>query len=419
MSIISDYKLTHCSMKLIEYLFYYRGMTALQLTQMYYNIEEPPSTLKSNIHNYLSRLKKQKLVVSKKIDDPLHPGSIYYLTPKGFEATKEMLNIDVGAKENGFILLSEWSSASTQSDLPYDLYQPPKLQINHHLLLIDLFIQLRILYYEDESVDHRLSMYCSTPYTLDNKNFKIRPDAEILLPNRSNYWIEVDRSTESHTQLLAKFKNYKNYLTYLKKNELPIPFKGIIFLTDSKQQTYGLKRRWTNILSAFLKEMYPYDQNVRLILTPLNSLKETLQFEMKQNELNQFAKRLVSEKLRKAGYKKVIPFIKTEDKTLSYAIAIGEKSYKVFFLNVSNAFDSSKYTSFHQFIRNLNKIHQKNEVRGLNQKGFEQVIFHTDKEPYVIPTLQGDSFSETLERELEMLNQNIEVIQIDLPDEHV
>lgn len=416
MSIISEYKLTNCSMKLVEYLFYYRGMTALQLTQMYYEFEKPISTQKSNIHNYLSKLKKQKLVASKKIEDPLHPGSIYYLTPKGFEVVKAMLNIDVAAKENGFVLLNERSGIPTQSDLPYELYQPPKQQINHHLLLIDLFIRLRIHFSEEETVDHRLSMYCSTQYTLESKDYKIRPDAEILLPNKESFWIEADRSTESHSQLITKFKNYKNYLTYLKESNLAIPFKGIIFLTDPKQQIYGLKRRWTNILSAFLKEMHPYQQDIRLILTPVNKLENTLRFEMNRSALNQAAKRQVYEKLHQDVYEKVIPFIQKADKTLSYAIAINKSSYKVFFLNVSNAFDSSMYTSFHHFIQNLNKIHQKIEVKGLQRQGFEQVIFHPDKEPFLIPVLQGDSPPEKLEIELEMLNKNINFIQIELPN---
>lgn len=60
MSIISDYRLTHCSMKILTYLLYYRGMTALQLTQMYYEVQQPIPTQKSNIHNYLSKLKKTR-----------------------------------------------------------------------------------------------------------------------------------------------------------------------------------------------------------------------------------------------------------------------------------------------------------------------------------------------------------------------
>jgi DNA-binding MarR family transcriptional regulator len=417
MSVICEYKLTHCSMKLLAYLFYYRGMTALQLSQMYYESEKPFPTQKSSIHNYLSKLKKQNLVASKKLEDNIRPGSIYYLTTKGFEVVKEMLNIDVGATENGFILLNERNGTPTQSDLPYSLYQPPKQQISHHLLLIDFFIRLRIHFSEEESVDHRLSMYCSTPYTYNNTDGKIRPDAEIILPNGNAYWIEVDRSTESHSQLLAKFQNYKNFLSYLKENNLPIPFKGILFLTDEKQQLYGMKRRWTNIVSAYLKSMDP-DQaaDIRLLMTPLNRVEETLRFEMKRMKLNEAAKQLLHEKLHQRGYHRILPFIRKSDQSLFYAIAMNQKSYKIFFVHVGNAYDSSLYINFHQFIQRLNKIQQKDEVKKLQQQGFEQMVFHTFKNPYIIQALQGDHSLEVIEEELKVLNQNIEFIQLEVPD---
>lgn len=405
-------------MKLLQLLYYYRGMTALQLTKVYYDSDNPLPTQKSNIHNYLSKLKKQSLVASKKLDDNIYLGSIYYLTSKGFEAAKEMMNIEAGAKENGFILLNERSGFPTQSDLAYNLYQPPKLQLSHHLLLIDLFIQLRIHFNDDEAVDHRLSMYCSTPYTLDSIDYKIRPDAEILLPDKTSYWIEVDRGTESHSQLLAKFNNYKNYLVYLKENNLEVPFKGIIFVTDAKQRMYGLKRRWANILSAFLKEMYPFDSEIRLILAPLNEVENTLRFEMNRNGLNESASHLIDKRLKLRDYEKMLPFVRTVDKALFYFIATNKTSYKIIYVSVSNAFDSSVYTNYHHFIKTLCKIQQKNEVKGLQQQdGLEQIIVQPIKEPYIIKALQGDHLIGELEDEIERLNENIEFIQIDLPDD--
>ena len=417
MSVISEYQLTHCSMKLLEYLFYYRGMTALQLSQMYYESEKPFPTQKSSVHNYLSKLKKQNLVASKKLEDSVRPGSIYYLTTKGFEVVKEMLNIDAGATENGFILLNERNGIPTQSDLPYSLYQPPKQQISHHLLLIDFFIRLRIHFSEEESVDHRLSMYCSTPYTYNNMDGKIRPDAEIILPNGDAYWIEVDRATESHSQLMAKFQNYKNFLSYLKKNNLPIPFKGIVFLTDEKQQTYGMKRRWMNILSAYLKSMDPNQAaDIRLLMTPLNRVEKTLRFEMKRVQLNQSATQLLYEKLHQRGYHRILPFIRKSDQSLFYAIAMNQKSYKIVFVHVSNAYDSSLYTNFHQFIQRLMKINQKDEVKQLQPEGVEQIVFHLDQTPYIIPTLHGDHDLKDIEAELEMLSEDITFIQLDTED---
>jgi DNA-binding PadR family transcriptional regulator len=417
MSVISEYQLTHCSMKLLAYLFYYRGMTALQLSQMYYESEKPFPTQKSSVHNYLSKLKKQNLVASKKLEDSVRPGSLYYLTPKGLEAVKEILNIEIGATENGFILLNEQKGIPTQSDLPYSLYQPPKQQIQHHLLLIDFFIRLRIHFFEEESVDHRLSMYCSTPYTYNNMDGKIRPDAEIILPNGDAYWLEVDRSTESHSQLLAKFQNYKNFLSYLEENNLPIPFKGIIFLADEKQQMYGMNRRWMNILSAYLKSMDPNQAaDIRLLMTPLNRVEKTLRFEMKRVQLNKSATQLLHEKLHQRGYHRILPFIRKSDQSLFYAIAMNKKSYKIFYVHVSNAYDSSLYTNFHQFIQRLMEINQKDEVKQLQPEGVEQIVFHLDQTPYIIPTLHGDHDLKDIEAELEMLSEDITFIQLDTED---
>lgn len=416
MSIISEYRLTHYSMKLLEYLMYYRGMTALQLTRLYYNVDEPLQSQKTNIHNYLSKLKKQSLVASKKLEDSIQRGSLYYLTVKGLDVVKEMLNIDFGVGGDGFILLNERGGVTTQADLPYSIYQPPRQQVRHHLLLIEFFIQLRIMFDEEESVDHRLSMYCSTTYTYDNLNQKIRPDAEILLPNQTSYWIEVDRGTENHSQLLQKFRNYKHYLTYLKENNLEIPTKGIIFVVDEKKQTYGLKRRWGNILSAFLKEMDPFQDDIRLILSPVNELENTLRFEMNRIALNQSAKHLVDKKLYELDYEKVTSFQHRVNKTLSYAFAINEKSYKIIFLNVSNAYDSFVYTNFHQFLQNLDQTKKNKNAKGLEYEGYEQIILHPGQQPPLISVLQDGKSHPLLEDTLFKLNQNVGFMQLDLND---
>jgi hypothetical protein len=246
---------------------------------------------------------------------------------------------------------------------------------------------------------------------------KIRPDAEIILPNGDAYWLEVDRSTESHSQLLAKFQNYKNFLSYLEENNLPIPFKGIIFLADEKQQMYGMNRRWMNILSAYLKSMDPNQAaDIRLLMTPLNRVEKTLRFEMKRVQLNKSATQLLYEKLHQRGYHRILPFIRKSDQSLFYAIAMNQKSYKIVFVHVSNAYDSSLYTNFHQFIQRLMKINQKDEVKQLQPEGVEQIVFHPDPTPYIIPTLHGDHDLKDIEAELEMLSEDITFIQLDTED---
>lgn len=410
MSIISEYKLSICSMKLLQLLYYYRGMTALQLTKMYYELESPLPSQKTNIHNYLSKLKKQSLVTSKKLEDSIQPGSLYYLTGKGFEAVKELLNIDVGIQGDGYILLSERSGNQTQSDLPYEIYQPPKHQVSHHLLLIELFSKLRIISSEEESIDHRLSMYCSTEYIHNGVECKIRPDAQIILPSKETFWIEADRSTENHSQLLAKFQNYCNYFNYLKENNLPLPIHGIIFVTDAKQQEYGLKRRWVNILSAFLKQMLPFEAEVRLVMTSLNKLEETLHFESNRSHLNRVAQHQLEQKLLTRGYQRVQPFIKKADKSLLYVIASDQNSYKLIYSRITNVFDSSLYTSFHQFMNKINSIRKREGVKHLQYKGAEYFAIYDRQNPFIPQAFQTND--DTL-IELKNLSNHIELIKLE------
>lgn len=413
MSIIHDYRLTHCSIKLLEYLFYYRGMTALQLSQMYYETYQLMPTQKSSIHNYLNKLKKKGLVESKKTNDLLHPGSVYSLTTRGLDVAKDLLNIDYGAEGNGYILLNG-TDHQAHADLPFDIYSPPKKQVEHHLLLIDFFISLRIHFYDDEYILHRLSMYCSVEYPVGNKDAKIRPDAEIMLANGDIYWIEIDRATESHAQLLTKFHNYKHYFKYLKDNELLLPMKGILFVTDTRSRSHGIKRRWASILSAFLKVMHPYDTDVQLLLTPLHDLEKTLRFEMQYNHLKDAAIQHTIRHYKDLGYEKVTTFNKNSNNSLYYAFALRKSAYKIIYLNINNTFDSSVYTNFHDFLNIENHIKEQSEVKGLQFEGMERIVFHCDNPPFLLPVLHGSSTNKEIEEELKDLLNNVEFIQLEM-----
>lgn len=411
MSIINDYRLTHCSIRILEYLFYYRGMTALQLTQMYYEVEQPMSTQKSNIHNYLSKLKKQGLVDSKKVNDPLHLGSLYWLTQRGLDTVKDLLNIEIGTQGSGYIFLND-SNYQSHADLPYDIYAPPRKQVEHHLLLIDFFNTLRRDFYEDDYISHRLSMYCSVEYPSRPKPAKIRPDAEIVLPGGDVYWIEIDRSTESHAQLMSKFYNYKHYFDYLKQNNLPLPMKAVLFVTDTKSQNHGLKRRWTSMLSAFLKVMHPYEADVRLLYTSLHDLEQTLRFEMQRKELEVAARNFLNTHAQLEDYPKMIPFIKTTTQNLWYALALNESAYKIIYANISNTFDSSAYTNFQHFLAYEATIKKKDEVQKLKFQGLERIIFYQDDPPQLLHQLHGTESNSKIEEMLKQLSTHLEFIEL-------
>lgn len=398
-------------MKILSFLLYYRGMTALQLTQMYYEVQQPLNTQKSSIHNYLSKLKKQGLVASKKINDPLHPGSLYWLTPLGLDTAKDLLNIDIGTTGSGYIF-SDDNQQQTQADLPYEIYVPPQKQVEHHLSLIDFFNTIRWNFFDDEHIPHRLSMYCSVEYPNGNKQTKIRPDSEIVLQNGDVYWIEMDKATESHSKLLNKFYNYKHYFEYLKENKLPFPMKAILFVTDTKQHEGGLKRRWSSILSAFLKVMHPDDIDVRLLLTPLNKLEQTLRFEMQRKELEAVARHFLDTNSQLEDYPKVQRYSKSSTKHLLYALAVNNQAYKIIYVNISNTFDSSAYTNFHHFLAHEPNIKKKDEVRKLKFQGFERIIFYQDDPPQLIKQLHGTESNPKIEDMLKQLSTNLEFVEL-------
>lgn len=398
-------------MKILMYLLYYRGMTALQLTQMYYEVQQPLNTHKSSIHNYLSKLKKQGLVASRKVNDPLHLGSIYWLTPLGLDTAKDLLNIDIGATGSGYIF-SDDNQQQTQADLAYEIYAPPQKQVEHHLSLIDFFNTLRLNFFDDEHIPHRLSMYCSVEYSVANKQIKIRPDAEIVLSNGDSYWIEIDKATESHAKLLNKFNNYKHYFDYLKQQKLPFPMKGILFITDTKQHEGGLKRRWSSLLSAYLKVMQTTDVDVRLLLTSMNKLEQTLRFEMQRKELEAAAKHILDTNAQLDDYSSVHRFSKSSTKHLWYALAVNKQEYKIIYVNISNTFDSSAYTNFQEFLKHEQNIKKKDEVRKLIFQGSEQIIFYQDELPSLIKQLHGTESNIKIEDMLKQLSTNLEFIEL-------
>lgn len=398
-------------MKILTYLLYYRGMTALQLTQIYYEVQQPIPTQKSNIHNYLSKLKKQGLVDSKKVNDPLHCGSLYWLTPIGLDTAKDLLNIDIGATGTGYIYSLD-NQYESQADLPYEIYAPPRKQVEHHLSLIDFFNTLRWNFFDDEYIVHRLSMYCSVEYPTSNKQTKIRPDAEIVLPAGDVYWIEIDKATESHSKLLNKFYNYKHYFNYLKQNKHPFPMKGILFVTDSKQHTNGLKRRWASILSAFLKVMDSNDVDVRLLFTPLNKLEQTLRFEMQREALEDAARHYLDTNMQLKDYSKVYRYSKSSTKELLYAIVVNNDAYKIAYVNISNTFDSTAYTNFQLLLALEPKIKKNDIVQNLKFQGLDRIIFYHDELPQLIKQLHGSQSDHQLEDLLQQLSANLEFIEL-------
>ncbi|WP_336883832.1 replication-relaxation family protein [Priestia koreensis] len=295
MPYLLGYNLSPLSLNLIYQLFIYRGMTATQMASSLYTDQYLVSQEKS-IYNYLGKLKKQQLVTSLRLQDSYSKGSIYYLTPKGYEFAKSWLDIQEGQRGTGWMKGARGQFA----DLSYELYRPPLSQTTHHLLLIDLFIRLNSL--KMDGANYRLNLYASVTYNDGVKKQRYRPDGEIYLGNGRTYTIEIDRGTESHEQLRQKFKVYRQYFDYLtetKQNGIPF---GILFVVEDKRRDHGIKRRWKNVAAAFFEEIGEYHEQVNLILTSLEMLPQTMRFEIQRQNYEAAAFRRIKKIINNSDF---------------------------------------------------------------------------------------------------------------------
>lgn len=357
-------------------------MTAKQLTAMMhapfaYNLSEEKS-----VYNYLRKLKKQGLVVALKLQSNVANGSIYYLSHKGYEYAKDMLNIEDERTGTGWITHYGEFEGLDFADIPYDVHIPPLKQPAHHLMLIDFFIKLSMINEDTyEEIKHRNNLYSAKTYHVDGVKYRYRPDAEIVLGHK-RFTIEIDRATESHDQLLQKFETYRQYLEHSSNPADKI--NGIIFVVENRRRDHGIKRRWTNILSAFFKKLHKYQQDLNLIMTTLDTARETLLFELKRDAFERKSSNEIQELLKGKGYSKVLGCSNTHTKEIVLAHAIFNDKYHIFFNAISQEFESRLYTRYLIFLNNLNSAKEMEHVRDLEFAGYKKVLFYDKRQPYIV-----------------------------------
>lgn len=264
---------------ILAILLSYRGVTAKQLTIFVMGNRDYTLSEEKSIYNSLRKLKKQGLIFAFKLQETVSNGSMYYLSPKGYSLALDLLNVEAGQKGEGW-LPYESSFETNFADLPYEVYSPPKKQTAHHLMLVDLFLQLIEMGDEiPEGIPHRLNLYASQKYLLKDgphmEPRKLRPDGEILI-NSKRYTIEIDRATENHEQLVEKFKIYKAYFEHCKRNGEINTIQGIIFVVEDRRRMHGINRRWASLLAAYVKVLYPEWRHIPLILTSKIFITETI-----------------------------------------------------------------------------------------------------------------------------------------------
>jgi len=279
--IMSEFKLN-----LLNNLFNYRAASAIQLTQLTYKKRITSLSNQKFTYSELAKLVREGLVRMYKPQPNVYKYSLYYLTPKGLEFVQSMLDIVEGEHGEGW-LPSDFYSYGW---FDYEVYSPPLEQINHHIMLIDFFINISINV--PTTIEHRNNLYAKR---VTYSNHTLRMDAEVRLEDKS-IAIEIDRGTESHSQLIEKFKGYLFYMKDLEAKNISLDFQSIVFIVDNvKHREGGLKRRWLNIMSAFYKAMGESAFKIDLHLCTLEDAHNLLQYELdNKSAFNVLANRYLS-----------------------------------------------------------------------------------------------------------------------------
>ncbi|MBP1931805.1 replication-relaxation family protein [Ammoniphilus resinae] len=393
---------------ILEALYKYRGVTAIQLLEILYkdrfkvkpdpkfnkrsiNLEVKTgerSTAQKNLAKYLSELFREGFISSDLIDQKR---KVYYLSREGFIYIKGQLQIKwnhIGTGYNGDI-----------GDFPYEIVKPPLKNIFHHLLLVDFFVKVidfsqRFLQQNNFTIDFRDNRYCAEDFKVNSRSHKHRPDAEMRVTNTDSnsqffYWIEFDRSTEYSGTIFQKFEKYNLYLDYLAKTNRKLP-EAILFITDEKDHDRGTRMRWETITEAFFSCMSKWASKVNLIYGTLTEVEDILSNEIAHTQIyEKFVKGKLRYYFQNPAYKGTEFFELGENENLDWELALlsvshHENYHQVFLYERNHRFETRGYAraiSFANFLKEAKK-----HIKSLQYcRDVIPVFYHFDPDNKIIP----------------------------------
>lgn len=412
MTYLFGFTITERAESILKILLSYRGVTAKQLTQLRFSLSGYTLSEEKSIYNSLRKLKAQGLVSAHKLQSNVANGSLYFLTPRGYELILDILNIDEGQKGAGW-LPHDYYSDFPLADLPYEIYSPPKKQVAHHLMLTEFFIRLKeVQTLDGEPVLHRSNLYASLKFNYKAQGMmnvnRYRPDGEIRI-NSDRFAIEIDRAMESHEQLVSKFKTYKQYLDHCKDIEEPDPINGIIFVVETTRRFHGIKNRWTSILSAFFKTMEEYKDKVNLILCPMDRVARTIEIESRRIGDSRRKMNIVESVFEKEKIEKPKIYHYTKTKEFSFAYTFEQSTYKVWFCEMSHEFESRIYTNYLSFIeKKLPSLKNSQQYPVIKDHSFDSlspIIVYDYFRPFIVTNFEHYNVNPYLAKQLSGLKE--------------
>lgn len=350
-------KLTKVESEVMHILFLYRGLRAKDVAALRLKTTDLTIANEKSIYNVLRRLQKKGMVT--KLKKAEYDYSLYYLSERAFELLKYELNIQYGSNGNGYL---PYKSDTTIWDMPYKIYSPPRYQWGHYLMVVDCIKAMLPLF---EDIRLQLAYYCNLKYEHNYKPYKVKPDL-MLTARGKMIAIEVDTGTESKQQLIAKFKKYKLYCDYCKKNEVIKKVDTILFVVPEGNEV-NLNRRWVTMLEAFYTAFEEQlNTPINLIFIPINDVENTVKFELEKPNLEIKYKNYINNHFSGQGY--------TES---FYYQATPETNPTKVYLNKDAMTFMPGYILLHQ-VREAYFFRDKYSLR-LTQDRLKDVPFPTDK----------------------------------------
>lgn len=412
MTYLFGFTITDRSESILTILLKYRGVTAKQLLQLLFSSASYTLSDEKSIYNSLRKLKEQGLVSAHKLQANVANGSLYFLTPRGYEIMLDLLDIDAGQRGNGWLPFDDFSDLPF-ADLTYEIYSPPKKQVAHHLMLTEFFIRLReVKTLNGDPVLHRSNLYASLKYSYKEKGVmkgnRYRPDGEIRI-NSDRFAIEIDRAMESHEQLVSKFETYKQYLDHCKNTKDPDPIKGIIFVVESARRFHGIKKRWTSILSAFFKTMDEYKDEVNLILCPMDRVARTIEVECRRIGDGARKKDIVKSFFEKEKIENPHIYHDAKTKEFSFAYTFDQSTYKIWFCEMSHEFESRLYANYLLFLeKELPSLKSSQQYPVIKEYSFERIspiIVYDYFQPFIVTSFEHYNVNPYLAKQLSSLKE--------------
>lgn len=331
-------------MHLLNLLFYYRGCTAIQLAKMNYDVAEVTKSNVSYMHNQLKILEEHNLITFFKPHPRIAKYSIYQLSRTGVSRLLRHYQVDDGYEGDGWM-----NDEVDYGYFDYEVYAPPKNQVQHHSQLIDMFaILLRL------NIPHRHNLYAKRELTDRLRRIVLRPDGEMAI-NNENYLIEIDTGSESHMQLIEKFKNYYNYCSEHYTHFGDYDVQNIVFVVCGGHDGH-LYRRWNNVLAAYYKAMRELHDKIALHMVLESEFEQFVTIELNKRKLNE-------ELLQKMCGTLYRPIIKDVAGPVEHAkiIDANEKKYDIYYCVTSTPYSTKNLHVALKMLECVNNYFSKND----------------------------------------------------------